>query len=100
MENRVQYAVLAWGGATSNPAREFVQMVGRVRKVRDRTVHIYLASTRRGAACTRESILEAMEHSWASLNSGNVLAPAMRQLLVDDSGVAYSKCHEPIYQEL
>jgi hypothetical protein len=103
-------AVLAWGGSGSNPAREFLQMVGRVRKLKDRKVHMYLSGKGPDVftTVTRESILDEIEHSWDTANRMSQLDPAMRHLRPpaaraepNDIGRrgAY-KFHEPIYLDL
>jgi hypothetical protein len=95
--------VMAWGSGSSNPAREFLQMVGRVRKVKDGNVHLHFdvaGPDRSSVACTRESILAEMNHCWDTLNHNSLMDPAMRQQLVDDNGTAYAKFHEPFYRDL
>jgi len=104
-------AVFAWGGSGSNPAREFLQMVGRVRKVKDREVHMHLSGRARDviSTVTRESILEEIDHSWDTANHNSQLDPAMRQLQPhlpgdekphDIGRRGAFKFHEPIYLDL
>src|SRR4051794_39238300 len=46
-------AIMAWGAAGVNPVREFMQMVGRVRVVRSRTVHVHIPSPATSWNCDR-----------------------------------------------
>jgi hypothetical protein len=93
--------LMAWGEAHSNPAREFVQMIGRVRKLKDRTVHLHLSySPAREVSCTEASIRDEMNRCYDTLNSDNKLDPVMRQNVVDAQGQSVVRFHEPLYLEI
>ena len=94
--------VMAWGEGNSNPAREFVQMMGRVRKPKDGEVHLFLSPSVRSAdeGCTEESIREEINHCYDTANAGGKLNAAMRRLHVDPHGQVQAQFHEPLYADI
>jgi len=79
-------AIFAFGVSTSNPCSEFMQMIGRVRKVKDKVVHVYLqdlSPTRYTFHCNREYIHSELEKSNEMLNiPATVNDPRYRQLYI------------------
>ncbi|MDR3444323.1 hypothetical protein [Dyella sp.] len=73
--------ILAWGTAASNCVREFIQMLGRVRKLKDNTVYVYVPEESFKAIdlpSMRDIIKTELDNEWLRLKATNLLSPMLR----------------------
>jgi hypothetical protein len=99
--------VFGWAGAGVNPAREFLQMLGRVRKVKSGVVHLHLEGAARVSqplVCDRAYIENEIELNWAVINNLQLLDPARRELIAiqrpDGSQQLEARFREPSFVQL
>jgi hypothetical protein len=93
-------AILAYAVPNSNVVREFVQMLGRTRKLATQVVYVYIADpVGELSDYTGDDIKEEIHAQWHVYNRMNALAPMLREEYFEHGQVKY-RYNDTLFRDL